>query len=283
MAVLTDIEDSRERVLATAGTGRLEPTILARVAAARTIAAWTLAPAPADPVAHVAAAHIQSRPHLVRLREHAADREVPSVMTVELFALLTNSPPPTGPDRRYTYTPRKVLRRVLDHGLDHLNQIDQWLAWQRHGLAPTPTDGWASSTVTLGEDRLPLTGADFDAWLWRIDQGARLLVQRAAGLSQAELDWAPPDGGWPLRRVLHHVARSEVYSTALDEALPDEPVARYAEASRRFAERLDAAHAAGTDPSILYVTLYGVVSSPAQVVRDVLVAERAHTAPGDGA
>lgn len=210
MAVLTDIEDSRERVLATAGTGRLEPTILARVAAARTIAAWTLAPAPADPVAHVAAAHVQSRPHLVRLREHAADREVPSVMTAELFALLTNSPPPTGPDRRYTYTPRKVLRRVLDHGLDHLNQIDQWLAWQRHGLAPTPTDGWASSTVTLGEDRLPLTGADFDAWLWRIDQGARLLVQRAAGLSQAELDWAPPDGGWPLRRVLHHVARSEV-------------------------------------------------------------------------
>jgi hypothetical protein len=84
--------------------------------------------------------------------------------------------------------------------------------------------------------------------------------------------------------VLHHVARSEVlYSAALDEALPDEPVARYAEASRRFAERLDAAHAAGTDPSILYVTLYGVVSSPAQVVRDVLAAERAHTIPRDGA
>jgi len=30
---------------------------------------------------------------------------------------------------------------VLDHALDHLNQIGQWLAWQRHGIAPTPTDG----------------------------------------------------------------------------------------------------------------------------------------------
>jgi hypothetical protein len=42
-------------------------------------------------------------------------------------------------------------------------------------------------------------------------------------LTEAELDWRPPDEGWPLRRVLHHVARSEpLYSASLDEALPDE-------------------------------------------------------------
>ena len=54
-------------------------------------------------------------------------------------------PPGAG---RYTYTPRKVLRRVLDHSLDHLNQIEQWLRWRRDGLVPTPTDGWVPSTVT---------------------------------------------------------------------------------------------------------------------------------------
>ena len=114
----------------------------------------------------------------------------------------------------YTYTPRKPLRRVLDHALDHLNQIDQWQQWRRDGLVPTPTDGWVPSTVTLPEDRLPLTAADLDAWLWRIDQAMRLLVQRAAPLGEEELDWLPPDGGWPLRRVLHHVARSEVLYAA---------------------------------------------------------------------
>ena len=36
--------------------------------------------------------------------------------------------------------------------------------------------------------------ADLAAWLWRIDQAMRLLVQRAAALSQDDLDWQPPDG-----------------------------------------------------------------------------------------
>src|SRR5262249_10882335 len=135
----------------------------------------------------------------------------------------------------YSYTPRKPLRRVLDHALDHLNQIDQWQFWRRQGIVPTPTDGWAPSTVTLPEDRLPLTTADLEAWLWRIDQAMRLLARRAAGLGDDELDWQPPDGGWPLRRMLHHVARSEtLYATAFDQGLPEEPRARYAEADSRL-------------------------------------------------
>src|SRR2546426_11791439 len=65
---------------------------------------------------------------------------------------------------------RKALRRVLDHALDHLNQIDQWLVWQRDGVVPTPTDGWVGSSVTLPGDLLPLSSSDLDAWLWRVDQ-----------------------------------------------------------------------------------------------------------------
>ena len=123
-------------------------------------------------------------------------------MTNELFSRLTDARPapltaPAGIGR-YTYTPRKALRRVLDHALDHLNQIDQWLAWQRHGVVPTPTDGWVPSTVTLPDDRLPLAPADLDAWLWRIDQAARLVVRRAAELSEVELDCSTR-WGWPLR------------------------------------------------------------------------------------
>ena len=164
---LKALEASRERLLAAARAGRRGKLALARATAARMIAAWTLMPAPHDPVAHVEAAHAQARIHLGRLTEHPPAVEVPSVMTADIFAQLTNSRPPAAPGRRYTYTPRKVLRRVLDHGLDHLNQIDQWLTWQRHGVVPTPTDGWASSLVTLPGDRLPLAAADLAAWLWR--------------------------------------------------------------------------------------------------------------------
>ena len=201
-------------------------------------------------------------------------------MTNELFSRLTDARPApltaSAGVHRYTYTPRKALRRVLDHALDHLNQIDQWLAWRNDGVVPTPTDGWVPSTVTLPDDRLPLTRPDLEAWLWRIDQAARLLLQRAAGLTEAELDWLPSDGGWPLRRVLHHVARSELlYSASLDEALPEaNPRSRYEAACRRLDEAVGAAAARGEDTSIVYAGLYGVLRGPAEVVDDVLVMER---------
>jgi hypothetical protein len=164
---------------------------------------------------------------------------------------------------------------VLDHALDHLNQIDQWLTWRRNGIVPTPTDGWVSSTETLPDDRLPLAERDLGAWLWRIDQAAQLLRQRASALTPDELDWAPPDGGWPLRRVLHHVARSELlYSTAIDEALPSaDPETRYLEACRRLGEAVRETSGRGQDPSVVYAGLYGVLRTPDEVIGDVVTIE----------
>ena len=270
-----------ERVMA-AASDAMDDDAVATAAALRTIAAWTLAPAPQDPRAHVHAAHVEARPFLTRLGWHAADVEVPSVMTAGLFRWLTrrpgerNEPAPEAAPARYTYTPRKVLRRVLDHALDHLNQIDQWQTWRRDGVVPAPTDGWASSIVTLPEDLLPLTAADLEAWLWRIDQVIRLLGQRAAGLSDAQLDWAPPDGGWPLRRVLHHVSRCErLYASALEEAPPATPLDRYREASRLLVEHAEQAAQRGVDPSIVYVNLYGVFYTPAQAIAEVVEMEDA--------
>ena len=273
------LDSSRDRVLAAGRTGRYAAAALAQATAARMVAAWTLAPAPVDPVAHVEVGHADARRHLVRLLEHGPTAEVRSPMTNQIFSRLTRSG--AGHARidytsveTYTYTPRKPLRRALDHALDHLNQIDQWQRWRREGVVPTPTDGWAPSTVTLPEDRLPLTVPDLDAWLWRIDQAVRLLARRAAGLTDDELDWQPPDGGWPLRRVLHHVARSEMlYAASLDDALPENPGARYAEADSRFQARLMAAQARGIDRSIAYPNLYGTMLTPEKVVDELLSCE----------
>ena len=269
------LAESRDRTLKTSVHG---PIVLTHATAVRMVASWTLAPAPQDPVLHLETSHARARPHLARLAAHDPTHEVTSVMTGELYTRLTDAHPAplsAAGVERYTYTPRKVLRRVLDHSLDHLNQIDQWLAWQRDGVVPTPTDGWAGSTVTLPDDRLPLAQRDLDAWLWRIDQAARLLQQRAAGLTSDELDWLPPDGGWPLRRVLHHLARCErLYGASIDEALPgDDPACRYEEACRRFDEALRAATVGPEDASIVFAGLYGVLQSREEVVDWVLTIE----------
>ena len=285
MAARTTIAEgtdaSRERLLAAARGGRHGAAVLAHATAGRILAAWTLDPAPIRPAMHIEQTRTRCRRLLRGLLDQPAHAEGGSPMTNQLFDRLTQ---PADPSRRkridytsvtsYTYPPRKPLRRVLDHALDHLNQIDQWQRWHRDGVVPVPTDGWIPSTVTLPEDRLPLTAADLDAWLWRIDQALLLLTQRAAGLSDDDLDWQPPDGGWPLRRVLHHVARSEVLCAAcFDEALPDEPVARYAEADARFSKRLVTARAAADDPSFVFPDPYGTFFTPAGVVAEVLALE----------
>jgi hypothetical protein len=273
----TDALDMSEDRMLKAAAGR--EVLLAHATGARMVTAWTLSPAPIDPALHVEQAHVDARRHLARLTEHDPTREVASVMTEELFDRLTVDPPAplsgVTRARRYTYTPRKALRRVLDHALDHLNQIDQWLEWRRRGVVPTPTDGWVPSTVTLPDDRLALGPADLDAWLWRIDQAVRMLVHRARGLTPEELDWAPPDGGWPLRRVLHHVARSErLYAASLDEALSaDDPETRYAGASHRLGTAVGALHGLGADASVAYAGLYGVLRRPDEVIHDLLVME----------
>src|SRR3989442_1730997 len=131
---------SRDRLLAAARTGRHGAAVLAHAAAGRMVAAWTLDPASIDPVAHLEQTHARGRRHLRRLLDQPAGAEVRSPMTSQLFDRLTQPADPT--KRRpidytsvesYTYTPRKPLRRVLDHALDHLNQIDQWQCWRRGG------------------------------------------------------------------------------------------------------------------------------------------------------
>jgi len=270
------LEGSKAQVLKTAEQG---DAVLVQATAVRMAAAWTLVPAPADPVQHLAVAHEQLQPHLRRLTDHDPASEVRAVMTNELYTRLTDArPAPLAAPRQarsYTYTPRKVLRRLLDHTLDHLNQIDQWLTWRADGIVPTPTDGWASSVETLPGDVLPLSRPDLAAWHWRIDQAARLFHQRAAGLERGMLDWMPPDGGWPLRRVFHHLARCErLYGAALDEALPaTDPAARYQEACRQLEAATRGVGPAG-DASIAYPGLYGALHTPDQIVGDVVTMER---------
>ncbi len=218
--MMTQLAQSRGRLLALAPEGKLDSARVSQLANTEMSLTLQLHPMPLDPSEHVRAAHAFARPYLERFPQQDPMRMVVA-------------------DETHNYTPRKILRRVLDHALDHLNQIEQWLVWQQQGTVPTPTDGWATSSETFQEDLLPVSQAELQAWLWRIAVTVELVAQRARSLNADQLDWIPPDGGWALRQALHHLATGEVYYVIwLDEALPDEPMARYREANRRFEHQL---------------------------------------------
>lgn len=254
---LRQIEQSHAQVLAQISAGTVKSALLRSTADIEAALALALQPMPEDVVAHTRAAHAYARPYLECLLEHDPARGVYV-------------------DATHSYTPRKILRRVLDHALDHLNQIEQWLLWQQQDLTPHPADGWTDSATTLEEDRLPLTAADLKAWLWRIDLVVELVAQRAGQLSLQQLDWLPPDGGWSLRQILHHLASSEMYYAVwLDEALPEETVARYEEANRRLGQQVQRLLASPTLEGAVFFEAGALTSTTVEhIVQEALAAEQ---------
>ena len=220
---------------------------------------------PSDPVAHLDVGYARTRPYLEHLTRHAPARIV-SISARDGFI--------------YPMTPRKILRRVLDHALDHFNQLEQWLDWQVQDVVPTPTDGWAPADVTFDDDTFPVTESELSAWLWRIDRVMALLTHRASGLTQAQLDWQPPDGGWTLHRVLHHVARLYGYAAWLDDALPEDPHARYIEAHRRLRKQVAHLLSAPPPPATAFYGNAGRPFTLADMLHVVLAAEQEVRATG---
>src|SRR5262245_26826739 len=93
-------------------------------------------------------------------------------------------------------------------------------------------------------------GADADRWLGRVDGDAarRPLAVDARGPRCSEV----------------------LYAASFDEALPEDPAARYAEADARLGERLTAARARADDPSVVFPDPYGTFFTPGGVVAEVV-------------
>jgi hypothetical protein len=262
---LTELDEAYAHTLARAGDGSIDRAAPSSLADLEAFAALDLEPMPTDPVAHLDVGYAKTRPYLERLAHHDPSRVV-SISARDGYV--------------YPMTPRKILRRVLDHALDHFNQVEQWMDWQARGVAPTPTDGWAPAGVTFEEDNFPVTDVELPAWLWRIDRVMALLLNRASGLTRTQLEWQPPDGGWTLHRVLHHVARWYAYAAWLDDALPEDTHARYVEAHRRL--RMQVAHLVSTPPppDTAFFGNAGRELSLADLLNEVLAAEAEIRATG---
>ena len=105
-----------------------------------------------------------------------------------------------------TWTPHKALRRIADHLLDHLHEVEALLA----GAEPLP-DEWHGRLVTLDADWARFTEPDFDEACSRLRRLARWYVLRYEAAGAAAWD-EPRAGAWTLREIAEHVAGVRYYA-----------------------------------------------------------------------
>ncbi len=97
------------------------------------------------------------------------------------------------------YTPVKAVRRIADHLIDHLAEVEAVLA----GVETQP-DAWHGSLVTIESDWARFTELDRDEAHQRLPRLARTFALRLAAAGPDEWDRARGDG-WTLREIAGHL------------------------------------------------------------------------------
>lgn len=108
------------------------------------------------------------------------------------------------------WTPHKALRRVADHLLDHLAEIECRLAGQ-----PALPDRWHGRMVTSDADFARFTEIDLDEATSRLTRLAACYQARMSGLDTGALDSRPADDTWTIREVVHHVSHVTYYASTI--------------------------------------------------------------------
>lgn len=109
------------------------------------------------------------------------------------------------------HTPHKAIRRVADHLIDHLAELEARLAGE-----PTQPDHWHASRITTEADLAPFTAQDLDEARSRLTRLARIWAVRLDSLTDEQLDRSPDDG-WTFRQLAHHVQESVYYADAVGD------------------------------------------------------------------
>jgi hypothetical protein len=113
-----------------------------------------------------------------------------------------------------TYTPHKAIRRVADHLIDHLAEVEARLAG-----VPTLPDQWHASAITTEADLAPFTEADLEEARSRLTRLAQVWKVRVGTLTPERLDQT--DGGaWSVRQIAGHLAESAYYADAVGDLTP---------------------------------------------------------------
>jgi hypothetical protein len=107
------------------------------------------------------------------------------------------------------YTPHKAVRRVTDHMIDHLAQLETHLAQ----VKPLP-DEWHASATTTPADLAPFQPEDLDEARSRLTRLAQIWRIRLASVPAAKMDAATGDEYTP-REIVFHLLESTYYADAV--------------------------------------------------------------------
>jgi hypothetical protein len=111
------------------------------------------------------------------------------------------------------WTPAKALRRITDHLIDHLHEVEALLA----GAEPVP-DEWHGRLVTLDSDWARFTELDFDEARSRLRRLARCYLLRYEVAGPEAWD-APRGEAWTLRQIAEHVSGVTFYAEQVGRLL----------------------------------------------------------------
>ncbi|MEV6851098.1 hypothetical protein [Actinoplanes sp. NPDC051411] len=107
------------------------------------------------------------------------------------------------------YSPHKAIRRVADHLVDHLAEIEARLAG-----VPTIPDHWHASAITTPADLALFTPEDLDEARSRLTRLSQIFEVRLRRLSPADLDRREGDA-WSVRQIAFHLQESLYYAEAV--------------------------------------------------------------------
>jgi DNA-binding transcriptional MerR regulator len=104
------------------------------------------------------------------------------------------------------YTPHKAIRRIADHLIDHLAEVEALLA-----QVPTRPDNWHGSLVTLDSDWARFTESDLEESRERLTRLARTFALRMRSAGPQEWD-RERSANWTLREISVHVSEVRWYA-----------------------------------------------------------------------
>ncbi|MFC4054826.1 hypothetical protein ACFOY4_34500 [Actinomadura syzygii] len=113
------------------------------------------------------------------------------------------------PEGDRIYTPHKAIRRVADHLVDHLAEVEARLAGR-----PTIPDDWHASAITTPADLAPFTDQDLDEAVSRLTRLGHIWADRLTVLTADQLDQSPGEG-WTFRQIVFHLTDSAGYADAV--------------------------------------------------------------------
>lgn len=103
------------------------------------------------------------------------------------------------------YTPHKAVRRIADHFVDHLAELEARLAGE-----PTYPDDWQASAITTPADLAPFLPEDRAEAAARLRRLGQIWTARLRTLESGQVDETPGEG-WTARQLAFHLAETVFY------------------------------------------------------------------------